>query len=147
MEEDGRLTRTGGAEDKPMSESQELMLMKVMSHHHGRARAISMTALHQAVFGRQVGDKINGTRRLRELVTRLKDDGVPICSKSDSDGGGYYLASAGSDLEDYCRRLRAQALRKLAIEAKLRRMALPELLGQISVALAREERPEAARQK
>jgi hypothetical protein len=119
------------------------MLMKILSHHHGRARAISMTALHQAVYGVQAGDKINGTRRLRELITRLKDDGVPICSTSDSEGGGYYLASAGSDLEDYCRRLRAQALRKLVIEAKLRRVALPELLGQISVELARPEAGEA----
>ena len=120
-----------------MSDREENKLLKTLSAHHGRARAISMHALHQAVFGSPIEDKINGTRRLRKIVTGLRREGIPICSVSDKDGGGYFLASAGSDLEDHCRRLRAQALRKLAIEAKLRKMALPELLGQISVALAR----------
>jgi hypothetical protein len=97
-----------------------------------------MTALHQAVFGERTGDKINGTRGLRKLITKLKEDGLPICSISDQNGGGYYLASAGSDLEDYCRRLRAQWLKKARMEARLRKLALPELLGQTSLALARE---------
>lgn len=124
-----------------MSESQELKLMKTLSHHHGCARAISMPALYIAVFGEAPGEKINGTRALRHLLTALRKDGVPICSTSDKDGGGYYLASAGSDLEDYARRLRTQGLKKLALAAKLERKSLPELLGQISLALARETVP------
>jgi hypothetical protein len=75
----------------------------------------------------------NGTPRLRK-------EGLPICSVADQNGGGYYLASASSDAEDYLRRLRHQALKKLAMEARIRKVALPELLGQISVALAREEK-------
>jgi hypothetical protein len=121
-----------------VSEVQELKLMKTLSHHHGRARAISMPALYQAVFSEPMGDKINGTRVLRHLLTALRKEGVPICSISDKDGGGYYLASAGSDLEDYIRRGKAQCLKKLAMLAKLERKSLPEFLGQISIALARE---------
>ena len=121
-----------------MSESQELKLMKTLSHHHGCARAITMPALHIAVFGEAPGDKINGTRRLRKLLTDLRKEGVPICSTSDQNGGGYYLASAGSDLEDYAKRLRTQGLKKLALAAKLEKKSLPELLGQIGLALARD---------
>jgi hypothetical protein len=97
-----------------------------------------MPALHLAVFDSPIDDKINGTRRLRKLVTGLRQEGVPICSVSDQNGGGYYLASAGSDLEDYCQRLRAKSLKGLVMEATLRKMALPALLGQISIALARD---------
>ena len=113
-------------------------VLRVLSRHHGEARAISMVGLWSEVFGARMGDKINGTRPLRGILTRLRREGLPICSVSTQDGGGYYLASAGSDLEGYCRRLRNQALRKLLIESKLRNLALPELLGQISINLARE---------
>lgn len=115
----------------------ENRLLRVLATHHGRARAIGMGELYESVYGERWSHRINDTRRLRELITRLKLDGIPICSVSDQRGGGYFLASAGSDLDDYCRRLRLQALKKLAIEAKLRRVALPELLGQISMALER----------
>lgn len=118
----------------------EIRLLKTLSHHHGKARAISMPALFHAVFDREMGDKINGTRALRDLVTKLRREGIPICSTADQNGGGYYLASAGSDLEDYCRKLKIQALKKLTIVAKLQNRALPELVGQISINLARDEK-------
>jgi biotin operon repressor len=117
---------------------EENRLLRVLSEHPGKARAISMPALQKAIFGSEIGDKINGTRKLRQLITRLRKEGLPICSVVDQNGGGYYLASASSDIEDYLRRLRNQALRKLAIEARIRKVAMPELLGQISVALARD---------
>ncbi len=75
--------------------------------------------------------RINGTRALRAIITRLRRQGPPICSQSRTAGGGYYLAAAGSELEDYCERLRKKALKGLCIEALLRQTTLPELLGQI----------------
>lgn len=116
-------------------ESQKYRLLQAMSGAVGKSRAVGMERLHQAVFGKPLADKINGTRRLRTLVTELRRDGVPICSVSNASGGGYYLASASSDLEDYCRRIRGQALKKLRMEANLRKMALPTLLHQIQLNL------------
>jgi hypothetical protein len=66
---------------------------------------------------------------LRAIITRLRRQGLPICSQSRTAGGGYYLAAAGSELEDYCKRLRKKALKGLCIEALLRQTTLPELLG------------------
>ena len=109
--------------------------LEVLTRHIGVGRAISMPALHREVFGTQIADKINGTRRLRGVITALRREGVPVCSASDQDGGGYYLASAGSEAADYTRRLRTAALKKLALAARIERVGLPELLGQIIVNL------------
>ena len=121
-------------------ERTRMKLLTVLSSHPGPGRAISMVALYREVFGeRPEGDKINGTRKLRKYLTSLRREGIPICHSTDTDSGGYYLASAASDVEEQCGRLRAQALKKLMMEAKLRNVALPALLGQIGLALAREE--------
>ncbi len=94
-----------------------------------------MAALFTEVYGAPPRNTITGTRRLREIITRLRAQGVPICSVADTEGGGYYLPAAGSEMEAYCGRLRSQALKKLTQEAVLRRVALPELLGQIQLNL------------
>jgi hypothetical protein len=109
----------------------ENALLKEMSRHVGRARVVGMGELFEKVFGSSAVHRINGTRALRAIITRLRRQGLPICSQSRTAGGGYYLAAAGSELEDYCKRLRKKALKGLCIEALLRQTTLPELLGQI----------------
>ena len=119
-----------------MDEKAEKRLMRVLSEHHDKARAISMRALFAAVYGEYPADKINGTRRLRALITELRNEGVPICHSWDSNGGGYYLASAGKDLDEHCGRIHAKAMRLLVMEARLRKGALPGMRGQISFGCA-----------
>ncbi|RJP59024.1 MAG: hypothetical protein C4549_02755, partial [Deltaproteobacteria bacterium] len=67
--------------------------------------------------------------------TILRQDGVPICSISSPNGGGYYLAGVGSELEDYLGRIRRRALKSLWMESKVRRIGLAELLGQMQMNL------------
>lgn len=110
-------------------------LLKVLTLHVGRSRAIGMGDLYEKVFGHPYRNKINGTRQLRRIVDELRREGTPICSLQDSEGGGYYLASAGSELDDYCKGLRSNALKKLALEAKLRKTTLPLLLDQVQLNL------------
>ena len=123
------------ADTSTQKDYQKYRLLQELSGAVGKSRAVGMERLHRAVYGKPLTDKINGTRALRRLVTELRRDGVPICSVSNASGGGYYLASASSDLEDYCRRIRGQALKKLKMEANLRKMALPALLHQIQLNL------------
>lgn len=106
-------------------------VLMVLTRHVGANRAISMGELYRQVYNKDFANKINDTRNLRILVTQLRKEGVPILSVSDKEGGGYYLASAGSELEGYCKRLRSMALKKLAQEARMRNIGLPALLGQI----------------
>lgn len=123
-----------------MNEEQaQLRVLKIMAHHHGRANAIGMGELYVSVYGEPWAHRINDTRKLRKVILALQRDGVPICSHSDARGGGYYLASVGTDLEDYLHRRHTRALKILALEARLRRLTLPELLGQMSLDAGREE--------
>ena len=107
-------------------------LMMALSRHIGRARAIGMGELYEHVFGRSWSNRINDTRQLRKLITVLRKKGVPICSCVSKSGGGYYLASAGSEFDEFCTRMyRVPALKKLQKEEIMRKIALPELMGQI----------------
>ncbi len=128
----------GGMNGMKRDERYIARLLAVLSRHVGKARAISMVELYRFVFEEEPKDKISGTRRLRQLITRLRKEGVPVCSSTETNGGGYYLASTGTDLEVYCKKLRRRALRALAMEAKLRNTTLPELIGQIQLNLTRE---------
>ena len=111
-------------------------LLYVLTKHVGKPRSISMAELYREVFGEVPKNKINQTRIIRQLITDLRKEGIPICSDMDREGGGYYLASAGGELERYCMKLRTRALKLLQVEANLRRKTLPELLGQIALAMA-----------
>ena len=113
----------------------EARLLKKLSNHVGAHRPIGMDALFEAVYGDPAEHKINSTKKHRVLVTKLRSEGVPIGSTSDSNGGGYYLTSAGSELEAYLSRLHNRALKALVLESKIRKISLPELLGQIQLNL------------
>jgi len=109
-------------------------LLYAITKHVGKTRSISMSELYQKIFG-EVPKNINQARIIRKLITELRKEGVPICSDTDREGGGYYLAAAGSELENYCKRLRIRAIKILKMEANLIGKPLPDLLGQIIIAM------------
>lgn len=113
-------------------------LVMILMQHVGRTRMIGMAELFMAVFDRPVQNRINDTRLLRTYITELRKDGIPICSVSSVDGAGYYVASASSELDDYCSRLKTQALKKLAQVARLKKIGLPALVGEIQMNLGME---------
>ena len=123
------------AQEKISMHEATARLMMVLSRHVGEEHAIGMDELHERVFGERITHKINHTRKLRTLITTLRRKGIPIGSVSTSTGGGYYLVRAGSELDEYCNRLRRRALNALVMEARLRKIALPELLGQMQMNL------------
>jgi hypothetical protein len=122
-----------------------LRIHQELTRHIGRGRAIDMSELYLLAFDQRPASKINATRRLRKILTAMRHEGVPICSASTTDGGGYYLAQAGSELEDYLARLHGRALRILVQEARLRKITLPELLGQMRLRLTNPPDPVGAR--
>jgi tRNA(Ile)-lysidine synthase TilS/MesJ len=114
-----------------MNEKEKYIALTTMAKHIGRNNAISMVNLYTEVFGEAPKTAISGTRKIRKLINELRKEGIPICSVRVAGENGYFLASGGSDLEDYCRRLRTEALKKLQLEATLRKLTLPKLLGEI----------------
>lgn len=123
-----------GREEK-MKDQYEAALMKALAKHVGREKAVGADVLFEAVFAEKANHKINDTRRLRKLITELRREGVPIAAVSSSNGGGYYLPGAGSELAEHIGRLKRRGLSSLALAARLDGRTLAEYLGQIQLVL------------
>jgi hypothetical protein len=110
-------------------------ILRELTARAGKSRAIGMGELYELVYNEGYTERINGTRTLRALIYELQSEGVPVLSTVARAGGGYYIPSSHSDLKDYCFRLRKQGLKKLAKEARLRKLSLPSLLHEIQLTL------------
>lgn len=95
-------------------------LLAVMSRHIGKDNGIK--AEHLA------SEMDITTRQVRELVSALREDGTAVCGKPET---GYYIANTPEELEETCQFLRNRALHSLTLESRLRKIPLPDLLGQI----------------
>jgi hypothetical protein len=112
-------------------EAQRVRVLTILAGHIGSHNAIGMGELYEEVFGEPWEHRINDTRALRKVITALRSEGVPICSAADREGGGYYLAAAGSELSSYLRRSEIRALKILKRNARIKRISLPDYLGQM----------------
>jgi len=99
-----------------------LLIHVMATRHRGQARGIK--ALHLAA---ETG---LAERSLRRLISEARNEGVPIGGTPET---GYYVAQTATELEDCCRFLRARAMHSLHLEARLRKISLPQLLGQINL--------------
>lgn len=123
------MTRT--IEREKDRESLKYRVMIELANHIGKQNAIGMAELYETVFGEPWTHRINDTRDLRQVITDLREEGTPICSAVGTDGGGYYLAAAKSELTEYTGAQERRALKILARVSRIRRISLPDYLGQI----------------
>lgn len=92
----------------------------VMQNHIGKACAISGEDL-----ARLLGIS---TREMRKMTDEVIDSGIALCSHP---ANGYWIAENAAELEATCQFHRTRALHELAKEAKLRKMPMQDLLGQL----------------
>lgn len=83
-------------------------------------REVSVLARRESVSGRQ----------LRRLITELRLQGVPICAHPQT---GYHLAASPAELSATCEFLYQRALASLAQIARMKKVALPDLRGQLEL--------------
>ncbi|BBO74428.1 hypothetical protein DSCW_18450 [Desulfosarcina widdelii] len=115
-------------------------LIRIMIEHVGPNKKIGMGALYEDVFGQTYSHRINGTKALRRIITELRSTGMAICSEVSSTNGGYWLAASDSEIRAYCEKHKKRALGILSRIAKIRKISLPEYLGQMQLELeARDE--------
>jgi len=114
-------------------------LLTIMEFHRGRRYSLGMAELYRQVYGVTVAHKINETRRLRGLIRSLQQEGIPILSSCGAADGGYWLAETPEELAEFCRKEHGKALGILIKESRIRRIALPELLGQLALELKEKE--------
>lgn len=103
------------------------MVLATLSRHIGRANGRTVKQLVMELTSTPVSSP-GAERLVRHFVSELREDGVAICAQP---GEGYYIAGTPQELEECCRFLRARAMHTLVLEARLRKIPLPELLGQM----------------
>jgi hypothetical protein len=67
---------------------------------------------------------------LRSAISALRAAGIAVVGTPDT---GYYLAQNAEELNECCAFLRSRAMHSLVIEARLKRLSMPELMGQIAL--------------
>lgn len=69
-------------------------------------------------------------RRLRRCISALREDGVAVCGRPET---GYFIAETAEELDEAIEFLRARAMHSLQLISKLRRIPLPDLIGQLRI--------------
>lgn len=90
------------------------------TRHAGKEHGIGAEALARQLC---ISERV-----LRSLVSEAREQGLAISATPDT---GYYIAQTPEELEESCEFLRSRALHSLRMEAQLRRIPLPDLLGQL----------------
>lgn len=97
-------------------------VLAALQRHIGRRNGISAKALADTLGCDE--------RSLRKIISELREEGTAVAAHPDY---GYFMAETAEDLELCCAFLRARAMHSLHLEAQLRRIPLPDLLGQLKL--------------
>ena len=97
-----------------------------LSHHVGKDNGIHVRELVQRITGQLITSEALA-RKVREIVTELRMEGAHIGGHPTS---GYFIAESADELEQTLQFLRSRAMSSLALESRMRRISMPELLGQ-----------------
>jgi hypothetical protein len=100
-----------------------------LSHHIGKDNGIHVRDLVARITGQQAECEPL-ERRVRTIVTELRMEGSHICGHPTS---GYYMAATPEELEQTLSFLRKRAMSSLTLESRMRRISMPDLLGQINL--------------
>jgi len=101
-------------------------LINALAKHQGQANGVSAEAL-----AREIGMfEANGPRRLRKLISELREQGFAICAKPAT---GYFVPVTPEELSESCAFLEHRALHSLRLLSRMKNVALPELLGQLKL--------------
>ena len=95
-------------------------LLTEMTRHVGAKAGISAAALAKAVGISE--------REVRLQITVLRLEGLHICGMPST---GYFVAKTAEELNEFCDFLYGRALGSLRIVSALKKIAMPDLLGQL----------------
>ena len=102
-------------------------VLDALRHRIGEANGITAAALAFALTARQhPADE----RKLRQAVEHLRRQGHEICAHP---AAGYYFAGNAADLERTCLFLVNRAMTSLNQAAAMKRVAVPNLYGQLGL--------------
>lgn len=100
----------------------QAQLLNLLARHQGRAAGIKARDL-----AAQAGIS---PRRLRALISQAREEGIAICGTPST---GYYVPQTPEELAESCAYLEHRALHSLRLLSRMKKVALPELLGQLKL--------------
>lgn len=100
-----------------------------LAHHVGADNGIHVAELVRRISGQQVSNALL-ERKVRQHITDLRMEGAHICGHPAS---GYYMAETAKELADTCAFMESRAMSSLVIVSRLRKVSMPELLGQLAL--------------
>lgn len=95
----------------------------------GEAHGVTAEQLVLAITGRRSSAD---QRRLRKVIEALRTAGHRICANPSR---GYYMAANDDELDRACIFLRERAMTSLRQESAMKRVSLPDLIGQLELSL------------
>lgn len=108
--------------DRQRDQLRALVIHALGLSHRGRANGVR---------GRELASKVGVTERtLRLLISAAREEGAAICGKPET---GYFIANTPEEIEETAQFHHARAMHELRMEAQLRRIPLPVLLGQLNL--------------
>lgn len=105
-----------------MAEQLYARFAQLMAKHTGAARGIRADWIANQLHIPE--------RQVRNLVTQMREQGIALCGTPST---GYFIAANAAEVENTCQFLRDRALHSLRLEARLRGLTLPDLLGQMNL--------------
>ena len=120
--------------------------LTVVTRHIGKANAIGAGEYFREVFEQDYkGNKITGTRPLRDLIEALRyDDGVFIAFNRSSTNPGYYLPNSDSERREFTRSAEIELKKRIAGRAALNRLNAAAYAGQLALEMQETQFPERA---
>jgi len=104
-------------------------VLAALSRHVGKVNGRTIEKLTAEITGEPASTE-RDERRVRKIVSELREQGIAVCAHPAT---GYFIAENAGELEDCCLFLRERALHSLRLESRLRKITLPELLGQLRI--------------
>lgn len=115
--------------DDPFTLTPQAVLCALIQKHVGAEDGCTATQLAREVTGRTVAADL---RRLRTVIEALRTAGHRICADPVR---GYYLAATDTELDRSCSFLLGRAMTSLRQISAMKRVALPDLRGQLGLPL------------
>ncbi|ABE45657.1 hypothetical protein [Polaromonas sp. JS666] len=101
-------------------------VLMALASHIGADKGIHARDLARQIVGLEGG--MAAERRLRHVITELRLEGHHICGTPEA---GYYLAADADELNHTCDFLYDRAMASLKQISSMKRVALPDLRGQL----------------
>lgn len=112
----------------PCPEITPASVLEALSRRIGPANGATVRQLASEILGRPADAR--DERQLRLVIVQLRREGYPVCATPDE---GYHHAASAADLQRTCLHLTQRAMTTLEQVAAMRKVALPDLYGQLGL--------------